>query len=105
MIAVFSGFVFSESTVIRPIGFGLAFGVLLDAFIVRMLLIPAAMHLLGKSAWWLPKWLDRILPDVDVEGAKLERTHPISSEGDSMEPAGGESVAAGTAATHPAHRG
>ncbi|MBG6106461.1 MMPL family transporter [Frigoribacterium sp. CG_9.8] len=105
MIAVFSGFVFSESTVIRPIGFGLAFGVLLDAFIVRMLLIPAAMHLLGKSAWWLPKWLDRILPDVDVEGAKLERTHPISPEGESMESAGGESVAVGTAATHPAHRG
>ncbi|MHC5797774.1 MMPL family transporter [Lacisediminihabitans sp. FW035] len=78
MIAVFSGFIFSESSTIRPIGFGLAFGVLADAFIVRMLLIPAAMHLLGKSAWWLPKWLDRIIPDVDVEGASLERTHPQS---------------------------
>jgi RND superfamily putative drug exporter len=41
-----------------------------------MLIIPAAMHLLGKAAWWLPKWLDRILPNVDVEGASLERTHP-----------------------------
>ncbi|WP_433041658.1 MMPL family transporter [Dactylosporangium sp. CS-033363] len=77
MISVFAGFIFSESATIRPIGFGLAFGVLIDAFVVRMLLIPAAMHLLGKSAWWLPRWLDRILPDVDVEGAKLERTHPI----------------------------
>ncbi|WP_433088101.1 MMPL family transporter [Dactylosporangium sp. CA-052675] len=77
MIAVFAGFIFSESATIRPIGFGLSFGVLVDAFVVRMLLIPAAMHLLGRSAWWLPKWLDRILPDVDVEGAKLERTHPI----------------------------
>jgi RND superfamily putative drug exporter len=77
MISVFSGFIFSDSSTIRPIGFGLAFGVLVDAFIVRMLLIPAAMHLLGKSAWWFPKWLDRILPDVDVEGAKLERTHPL----------------------------
>jgi RND superfamily putative drug exporter len=71
MVAVFAGFVFSHLTMVRPIGFGLAFGVLLDAFAVRMTLIPAAMHLLGRSAWWLPKWLDRILPDVDVEGARL----------------------------------
>ncbi|MGN8048908.1 MMPL family transporter [Curtobacterium sp. 22159] len=76
MISVFAGFIFSDSSTIKPIGFGLAFGVLVDAFVVRMLLIPAAMHLLGQSAWWFPKWLDRIVPDVDVEGAKLERTHP-----------------------------
>ena len=95
MISVFSGFVFSESSVIRPIGFGLAFGVLLDAFIVRMLLIPAAMHLLGKSAWWLPKWLDRIIPDVDVEGAKLERTHPISHEAEIVGPAVGDTSRSG----------
>ncbi|HSU01343.1 MAG TPA: MMPL family transporter [Nocardioides sp.] len=77
MIAVFAGFIFSHDATIKPIGFGLAFGVLLDAFVVRMLLIPAAMHLLGEHAWWLPRWLDRILPDVDVEGAKLERSHPV----------------------------
>ncbi|HEY0214768.1 MAG TPA: MMPL family transporter, partial [Cellulomonas sp.] len=76
MAAVFSGFIFSESSIIRPLGFGLAFGVLIDAFVVRMLLIPALMHLAGRSAWWIPRWLDRILPDVDVEGASLERTHP-----------------------------
>ncbi len=105
MISVFSGFVFSESSVIRPIGFGLAFGVLLDAFIVRMLLIPAAMHLLGKSAWWLPKWLDRILPDVDVEGAQLERTHPVPLDAESVDSAVGEVASAGTATVHPAHRG
>ncbi|QTX06004.1 MMPL family transporter [Agromyces archimandritae] len=75
MISVFGGFVFAESTMIRSIGFGLAFGVLVDAFVVRMLLMPALMHLLGRSAWWIPKWLDRILPDVDVEGAALERRH------------------------------
>ncbi|GAA1447480.1 MMPL family transporter [Leifsonia poae] len=75
MVSVFGGFIFSESTMIRSIGFGLAIGVLLDAFVVRMLLMPALMHLLGRSAWWLPRWLDRILPNVDVEGAALERRH------------------------------
>jgi putative drug exporter of the RND superfamily len=76
MVAVFGGFIFSQSTMIRSIGFGLAFGVLLDAFVVRMLLMPALMHLLGRSAWWLPRWLDRIMPNVDLEGASLERDHP-----------------------------
>lgn len=75
MIAVFGSFIFSESNMIRPIGFGLAFGVLIDAFVVRLLLLPAIMHLLGKSAWWIPGWLDRILPNFDVEGASLERQH------------------------------
>jgi RND superfamily putative drug exporter len=75
MITVFGGFAFSESTTIRPIGFGLAVGVLFDAFLVRLVLIPAIMALIGKAAWWIPKWLDRILPDVDVEGAALEREH------------------------------
>jgi RND superfamily putative drug exporter len=73
MVSVFAGFVFSHLAMVRPIGFGLAFGVLLDAFVVRMTLVPAAMYLLGKHAWWLPAWLERILPDVDVEGAKLVR--------------------------------
>lgn len=77
MVSVFGGFVFSDATIIRSIGFGLAFGVLVDAFIVRMLLMPAIMHLLGRSAWWLPRWLDRILPNVDVEGAALERRHHL----------------------------
>lgn len=71
MISVFSGFIFSHLTMVRPLGFALAFGVLVDAFVVRMTIVPAAMHLMGKSAWWLPAWLDKILPDVDVEGAKL----------------------------------
>ncbi|MEV8273387.1 MMPL family transporter [Microbacterium sp. NPDC077184] len=75
MVSVFGGFIFAESTMVRSIGFGLAFGVLLDAFVVRMLLMPAVMHLLGRSAWWMPRWLDRIIPNVDVEGAKLERAH------------------------------
>lgn len=73
MIGVFSGFATSGNSTIVPIGFGLAFGVLVDAFVVRMLLIPAVMTLLGEAAWWLPRWINRILPDVDVEGASLSR--------------------------------
>jgi RND superfamily putative drug exporter len=87
MTSVFSGFVFSDSSTIRPIGFGLAFGVLVDAFIVRMLLIPAVMHVLGRTAWWLPRWLDRLIPDVDVEGASLERTHPLPGAHEAAETA------------------
>ena len=71
MTAVLAGFIFSEMAMVRPIGFSLAFGVLVDAFVVRMTIVPATMHLLGRTAWWIPRWLDRILPDVDVEGAKL----------------------------------
>ncbi|PYF97246.1 putative drug exporter of the RND superfamily [Georgenia satyanarayanai] len=73
MISVFGGFIFAHLAMIRPIGFGLAFGVLVDAFLVRMTLTPAVLSLLGEKAWWLPRWLDKILPNVDVEGAKLER--------------------------------
>ena len=75
MISVFGGFAFSHMAMIRPMGFGLGVGVLFDAFIVRLLLVPAFMSLMGNAAWWMPKWLDRILPDVDVEGAALEREH------------------------------
>jgi len=86
MISVFGGFMFSNSVMIQSIGLGLALGVLLDAFVVRLLIIPAVMHLLGESAWWMPKWLDRILPNVDVEGASLERSHPTHEADDIEEP-------------------
>ena len=72
MITVFGGFAFSHLATIRPIGFGLAIGVLIDAFLVRLLLVPAAMTILNKSAWWIPKWIDKAMPDIDVEGTKLE---------------------------------
>jgi RND superfamily putative drug exporter len=77
MIAVFSGFITSEAVFVKSIGLGLALGILFDAFVVRMLLVPALMNLLGESAWWLPKWLSRIIPNVDVEGSALERRHPV----------------------------
>lgn len=71
MVAVFSGFVFSHMTMARPIGLGLAIGVLLDAFLIRMTLTPAVMSLLGDRIWWMPVWLDRLLPNLDVEGSAL----------------------------------
>lgn len=71
MVAVFSGFIWAEMTMARSIGFGLAVGVLLDAFLVRMTFTPAVLSMLGDRAWWLPRWLDRLLPNLDVEGAAL----------------------------------
>ena len=71
MASVFAGFILAPDTIIASIGFALAIGVLVDAFIVRMTLIPAVMTLLGKVAWYLPRWLDKVLPNVDIEGEKL----------------------------------
>ena len=71
MVAVFAGFITSGWFMLQPIALGLAVGVLVDAFVVRMTLVPAVLALLGKHAWWLPGWLDRLLPKVDVEGEGL----------------------------------
>ncbi|MFB7933686.1 MMPL family transporter [Streptomyces sp. NPDC056039] len=76
MISVFSGFIVEDNDFVKMIGFGLAAAVLFDAFLVRMTIVPALFALLGKSAWWLPRWLDRVLPNLDVEGAKLSGTAP-----------------------------
>jgi putative drug exporter of the RND superfamily len=72
MVTVFGGFAFSHNTLIRPIGFGLAIGVLIDAFLIRLILVPSLMSLFGKYIWWIPGWLDKVLPNVDVEGSALE---------------------------------
>jgi putative drug exporter of the RND superfamily len=71
MISVFGGFILSDDVLVKSIGFALAFGVLVDAFIIRMTIVPAVMSLLGDAAWWLPRWLGRILPRVDIEGEAL----------------------------------
>jgi len=71
MISVFAGFILGPDAIIKSVGFALAVAVLFDAIVVRMTIVPAVMTLLGRSAWWLPRWLDRLLPDVDVEGEKL----------------------------------
>ncbi|MGW3287453.1 MMPL family transporter [Streptomyces sp. NPDC001002] len=78
MIAVFSGFIGAGESMIKMIGFGLAAAVLLDAFVVRMAFVPAVLALLGRAAWWLPRWLDRLLPTVDVEGEALTRKGPAA---------------------------
>ncbi len=68
MVAIFAGFIGNHDSTIRAIGFGLAFGIFVDAFIVRLMLVPAAMAVLGNAAWWLPAWLDKILPRIAIEG-------------------------------------
>ncbi|MCA1273221.1 MMPL family transporter [Streptomyces sp. 7G] len=73
MISVFSGFLLDDAALIKSIGLGLASAVLFDAFVVRMTIVPAVMALLGHRSWTLPKWLDKIMPDVDVEGEKLRK--------------------------------
>lgn len=76
MISVFAGFVGGDDAMIKSLGFGLAIAVAFDAFVVRMTIVPAALALLGRHAWSLPVWIDRILPNVDIEGEKLARHAP-----------------------------
>lgn len=71
MIAVFFGFMLMPDPMVKAIGMSLAFGVLFDAFVVRLTIVPAVMTLMGKAAWYMPKWLDKILPNIDVEGESI----------------------------------
>jgi RND superfamily putative drug exporter len=68
MVVVFGSFMLEFERTMKMMGIGLATAIFLDATIVRMLLVPATMELLGDKNWWLPRWLDRLLPDLDVEG-------------------------------------
>ncbi|MEI4271582.1 MMPL family transporter [Klenkia sp. LSe6-5] len=86
MFSVFASFLTIDEPVVKSIALGLAVGVLVDAFLVRMTLVPAVLVLLGRSAWWLPRWADRVLPDLDVEGAKLGA--PASARGAHEAPEG-----------------
>ncbi|MCZ4540568.1 MMPL family transporter [Dietzia maris] len=79
MISVFAAFMLIDEQFIKVMGFALAVAVLFDAFVVRMTIIPAVMFLLGERAWGLPRWLDKILPTVDVEGSALETGQQESS--------------------------
>ncbi len=84
MVFVFGSFMLEDDRSIKLMGFGLAVAIFLDATIVRLLLVPATMELLGERNWWLPRWLDRIIPHVNVEGTELEVDEKIDFElGDS----------------------
>lgn len=72
MVAIFAGFIGNHDSTIQTIGFALAFGIFIDAFVVRLTLVPAAMALLDRAAWWLPKWLDRVIPHISIEGDETE---------------------------------
>jgi RND superfamily putative drug exporter len=78
MVCVFAAFVLGDDRSLKLFGLGMAVAVFIDATVVRMLLVPATMELLGARNWWIPKWLDRVLPQIDVEGthAQVGSTKP-----------------------------
>lgn len=80
MFTVFAGFFPLDDALIKPIAFALAVGVAVDAFAVRLTLVPAVLALAGRHAWWLPAWLDRLLPDLDVEGTRLQKAPEAKHE-------------------------
>jgi RND superfamily putative drug exporter len=71
MILVFASFALGDDLVIKQFGIGLAGAIIIDAFIVRTVIVPALMHLFGRGNWWLPAWLDRVIPQLNVEGAEV----------------------------------
>ncbi|WP_328370514.1 MMPL family transporter [Streptomyces sp. NBC_00445] len=79
MVSVFAGFIGMSNPTIQTMGVGLAAAVAFDAFVVRMAIVPAVLALLGHRAWWLPRILNRVLPNVDIEGEKLSRHVPASA--------------------------
>ncbi|MPY92725.1 MAG: MMPL family transporter, partial [Acidimicrobiia bacterium] len=87
MVVVFGSFLFENDRILKLMGTGLAVAILLDATIVRMLLVPSTMELLGDKNWWLPRWLDRVLPRLDVEG-HAEPTPASADDERDPEPAG-----------------
>lgn len=87
MVAVFAAFIPEGDASIQPIAFGLAVGVAIDAFVVRMTFIPAVLALFGDRAWWIPAWLDRVLPRFDVEGEGLAQELALVGWPEGPEPA------------------
>jgi RND superfamily putative drug exporter len=77
MILVFAAFILTGQEAIMQIGLGFAAAIFVDAYIIRTVLVPSVMHMLGRANWWLPAWLDRILPRLHVEPAELTSTGPL----------------------------
>ena len=80
MILVFASFALGDDVTIKQFGIGLAGAIIIDAFIVRTVIVPALMHLFGRANWWLPAWLDRILPQLNVEGAEPDEVDVPASQ-------------------------
>ena len=94
MFSVFAGFAFSGLDIVAALAFALAAGIVVDAFLVRMVVVPASQMLLGNATWWIPSWLDRILPTIDTEGRTLEQRHHVETP--HTEPAGWSALRAGS---------
>jgi putative drug exporter of the RND superfamily len=92
MIVVFGSFLLESDRTIKLMGFGLALAVLLDATVVRMLLVPATMELLGDKNWWFPRWLDRLLPRINVEGDHEQAHGPDAEPAERVDPGGGREL-------------
>jgi putative drug exporter of the RND superfamily len=76
MTSVFASFILSPDPTTKSLGFSLALGVLIDAFVIRMTVVPATMYIYKGAAWWLPRWMQRALPDIDIEGDELDEHAP-----------------------------
>ena len=83
MVCVFTSFVLNGDPVVKQFGVGLAAAIAIDATVVRCLLVPAVMTLLGRAAWWMPHWLDRVTPRISIEGqalfARLDAKPPVAA--------------------------
>jgi RND superfamily putative drug exporter len=82
MVVIFSAFTFAKLMEVKQLGFSLAAAVLIDATLIRMILVPASMQLLGRWNWWIPAWLDRILPRIDISEGTGDDVHPGRSDSD-----------------------
>ena len=79
MVVVFGSFVTSDARFMKLLGLGLAVAIFLDAFVIRVVLMPAIMRVLGARSWWIPQWLDRVLPHIDIDGNDVDPTHRAES--------------------------
>jgi RND superfamily putative drug exporter len=91
MVVVFASFVLSTDPTVKMLAVGMAFAVLIDASLVRMVLVPSIMSLLGKNAWWMPRWLEPVVPHLHLEGSDAAEAAASATSADAVsvtEPAG-----------------